>query len=75
MVGTVGHKKISSMGGVATLNKYGVDHFSLIGKSGVKAKFAKMTDVERKEYFKRLSAAGIAARKAKKEALEASKIT
>lgn len=67
MVKTISHKKVASMGGQATLEKYGPDHFSSIGKNGVKAKFAGMTKEQKKEYFKKLSLAGVAARKAKNQ--------
>lgn len=75
MVGTISHKKIASLGGRATLKKYGPGYFSDIGKNGVKAKFAGMTKQERKEYFKRLSTAGVLARKAKKELQNTAKTT
>lgn len=73
MVNKLSHKTIASLGGKATLEKYGPDHFSSIGKNGVKAKFIGKTKTEIKEYYKRLSIAGVRARMAKKELQNATK--
>ncbi len=56
------HKKIAKKGGTTTREKYGKEHFSHAGKIGWQAKVRKYGP----DYGKRLSALGVAARKAKK---------
>lgn len=58
------HKKIAKKGGTTTREKYGKEHFSHAGKLGYQGKMRKYGP----DYFKRLSAQGVAARKAKKNA-------
>jgi general stress protein YciG len=58
------HKEFSSRGGKKTFFKYGRKHFSEIGKKGMKTNIK----LYGKEFFVKLSAAGVAARKAKRDA-------
>ena len=55
------HKIIARKGGMATMKKYGREHYSAIGKRGAEGKIKKYG----LEYFANLSAIGVAARKAK----------
>ena len=61
MAKDINFKEFSSRGGKATLAKYGPDHFSEMGRKGAMAKLEADPD-----YFKKLSALGVAARQAKK---------
>jgi hypothetical protein len=56
------HKTVSRMGGKSTLALYGPDHFSEMGKRS--AVIRKQNDPE---YFRRISALGVASRRAKAE--------
>ncbi|MEK7180317.1 MAG: hypothetical protein AAB706_02480 [Patescibacteria group bacterium] len=55
------HRIIARKGGNKTLEKYGREHFSAIGKRGAEAKVR----IFGPDYFTKLSALGVAARKAK----------